>query len=58
LILTGTVLSAASKPPVIIVNPAYRLVFNSDKGTIESLRVLSGSYHELLIPGHNLLPLF
>jgi|GEM_PF-5539866 len=53
----GFLFTASAKPPVIVINPDYRLVVNADKGTIESLRVTRAE-HELLIPNHGSLPLF
>jgi hypothetical protein len=47
-----------AKQPVLVVNPGYRLVIDADNGTIASLRSTFGIDHDLLIPGHNLLPLF
>ena len=58
LLFFGPILIASAKPPVIVINPNYRLVINSDKGTIESFRIASGADHELLIPNHGRLPLF
>lgn len=51
---TGT----TSKPPVIVVNSAYRLLIDSEKGTIASFRSTLGPGSELLIPGHADLPMF
>jgi len=53
----GTLLAASAHPPVIVINPNYRLLLNSDRGTIESFRVTRAD-HELLIPDHGRLPLF
>lgn len=58
LMLFGFQLMASAKPPVIVINSNYRLVMNSDKGTIESFRMANGAGHELLIPNHGRLPLF
>ena len=41
-----------------MINSGYRLVIDSEKGTIASLRSTFGVDHELLIPGHTGLPLF
>ena len=46
------------KEAVIVINSGYRLVIESEKGTIASLRSTFGVVHELLIPGHAGLPLF
>lgn len=58
LLFFGSALMASARPPVIVVNPGYRLQMNSDKGTIESFRMGSGADHELLISNHGALPLF
>ena len=42
----------------MVINSGYRLVIESEKGTIASLRSTFGIDHELLIPGHAGLPLF
>src|ERR1035437_3669847 len=47
-----------AKEAVIVINSGYRLVIDSDKGSIASLRSTFGLDHELLIPGHTRLPLF
>ena len=46
-----------AKQAVMIVNSGYRLVIDSEKGTLASLRS-TGPDHDLLIPGHTRLPLF
>ena len=33
----GSLIIASAKPPVIVINPNYRLLLDSNKGTIESL---------------------
>jgi hypothetical protein len=43
---------------VIVINAAYRLLIESDKGTIASFRSTFGVDRELLIPRHARLPLF
>jgi len=48
----------ASKPPVIVVNSGYRLLIDSEKGTIVAFRSTLGPSSELLIPGHADLPMF
>ena len=47
-----------AKEAVMVINSGYRLVIESEKGTIASLRSTFGIDHELLIPGHAGLPLF
>jgi hypothetical protein len=42
----------------LVINSGYRLLIDSGKGTIASLRSTFGEDHELLIPGHSNLPLF
>lgn len=49
---------AGAKPPVIVINRGYRLLINSEKGSIASFRATFGSDRELLVPGHAGLPLF
>jgi hypothetical protein len=49
---------APAKGPVIVVNRAYRLLLDSQRGTIFSWRATFGVDRELLIPGHAGLPLF
>ena len=46
------------RPAIIVINSGYRLVIDSEKGSIVSLRSTFGVDHELLIPGHDDLPLF
>ena len=46
------------KPPVIVINSGYRLLIDSEKGTIASFRSTFGVDRELLIPSHARLPLF
>jgi hypothetical protein len=46
------------RPPVIVFNPGYRLLIESEKGTIASFRSTFGVNRELLIPEHARLPLF
>ena len=58
LLFFGSLIMASAKPSVIVINSNYRLLFNSDKGTIESFRITGGADHELLIPNHGRLPLF
>ena len=47
-----------AKEAVIVINSGYRLVIESERGTIASLRSTYGLDHELLIPGHTRLPAF
>jgi len=47
-----------SPPPVMVINPGYRLLIDTEQGTIASFRSSFGVDHELLIPGHSRLPLF
>jgi hypothetical protein len=49
---------APPRPAVLVINSGYRLVIDSEKGSIVSLRSTFGVDHELLIPGHADLPLF
>lgn len=49
---------AASAPPVIVVNPGYRLLIDSVRGTIASFQATYGVDRELLIKDHVRLPLF
>jgi hypothetical protein len=42
----------------MVTNHGYRLVIDSEKGTIASLRSTFGLDHDLLIPAHTRLPLF
>ena len=49
---------AAFPPPLIIINPGYRLLIDAAKGTIVSFRSTYGVDRELLIPDHIRLPLF
>jgi hypothetical protein len=49
---------AVSAPPVIIVNSGYRLLIDSEKGTIASFQSTHGVSRELLIRDHVRLPLF
>lgn len=58
LLFFGSQIMASAKPPVIVINPSYRLLLDTNKGTIESFRITGGSDHELLIPNHGRLPLF
>ena len=50
--------ASAPRPPVIVINSGYRLLIESDKGTIASFRSTFGVDRELLIPSHARLPLF
>src|SRR5208337_2758165 len=50
--------AAPVKPPVIVINHAYRLLIATEKGTIASFRSTFGVDRELLIPSHAGLPLF
>ena len=50
--------AAAAKTPVIVINRGYRLLIAPEKGTIASFRSTFGVDRELLIPGHEGLPLF
>ncbi len=47
-----------SQPPVMVINPGYRLLVDAGKGSIASFRSAFGVDHELLIPDHVRLPLF
>jgi len=47
-----------AKQAVIVINSGYRLVIDSERGTIASLRSTFGQDHNLLISGHARLPLF
>jgi len=47
-----------AKPPLIVINSGYRLLIDSEKGTIASFRSTFGVERELLIPSHARLPLF
>jgi len=47
-----------AKPPMIVINSGYRLLIDSEKGTIASFRSTLGVDRELLIPSHARLPLF
>jgi hypothetical protein len=49
---------AAAAPPLIVLNSGYRMLINSEKGSIISFRSTFGSDRELLIPNHVRLPLF
>ncbi len=49
---------ALSAPPAVIVNAGYRLLIDSEKGSIASFRSTFGNDRELLIPNHVRLPLF
>jgi hypothetical protein len=51
-------LGTPAKPPVIVINSGYRLLIDSEKGTIASFRSTFGPYRDLLIPSHARLPLF
>ncbi len=50
--------TAPSKPPIVVINPGYRLLIDSEKGTLASFRSTFGFDRELLIPEHTRLPLF
>jgi Domain of unknown function (DUF6259) len=47
-----------ARSPVIVINAGYRLLIDSQKGTIASFRSTFGVDRELLIPNHVQLPLF
>ena len=47
-----------AKQAVIVIHPGYRLVIDSEKGTLASFRSSFGPDHDLLIPDHTRLPLF
>lgn len=49
---------AQSAPPVIVVNPGYRLLIDAARGAIASLQSTFGVNRELLIRDHVRLPLF
>lgn len=48
----------SQNPPVIIINPGYRLLIDAEKGTLASFCSTFGVDRELLRPGHARLPLF
>jgi len=50
--------ATSPSPPVIVINPGYRLLIDSDTGAIASFRSTFGVDRELLIPSHARLPLF
>ena len=50
--------AAPVKPPLIVVNRGYRLVIDSQEGTLASFRATFGVDRDLLIPSHAGLPLF
>ena len=50
--------AAESKSPLVVINPGYRLLIDTNKGAIVSFRATFGVDRELLIPGHARLPLF
>ncbi|GAB3918850.1 DUF6259 domain-containing protein [Mucilaginibacter boryungensis] len=59
LLLTGFLTATVARPPIVVINQGYRLVINSDKGTIESFQATNnGGIDDLLIPRHGLLPVF
>ena len=50
--------ATSTKPPLVVVNAGYRLLIDSERGTIVSFRSTFGVDRELLIPDHDQLPLF
>jgi len=59
LMIFGFLMVASAKPPIIVINNGYRLIINTDKGTIESFQATNnGVKDELLVPKHSLLPMF
>jgi len=48
----------STKPPLVVANAGYRLLIDSERGTIVSFRSTFGVDRELLIPDHDQLPLF
>jgi Domain of unknown function (DUF6259) len=54
----GTSREAPTAPPMIVLNAGYRLLIDSEKGSIASFQSTFGSDRELLIPNHVRLPLF
>ena len=59
LFLVGFFMAAMAKPPVMVINTGYRLLIDSDNGSIESFEVtLGGGDYDLLISNHSKLPLF
>src|SRR5208283_4206460 len=48
----------STKPPLVVANPGYRLLIDSDRGSIVSFQSTFGVDRELLIPDHDQLPLF
>jgi hypothetical protein len=49
---------ALAAPPVIVLNAGYRLLIDSQMGSIASFRSTFGIDRELLVPNHVRLPLF
>ena len=49
--------ATSTKPPLVVANSAYRLLIDSERGTIVSFRSTFGVARELLIPDHGQLPL-
>lgn len=54
----GVSREASAPAPLIVENPAYRLLIDPAKGTIASFRSSYGAGRELLIANHVKLPLF
>jgi len=52
-----TAVAISAKPPLVVANSGYRLLIDSERGTIVSFRSTFGVPRELLIPGHGQLPL-
>jgi hypothetical protein len=48
----------SEKSPIIVINPGYRLLINTEKGTLSSFCSTFGIDRELLISDHGKLPLF
>lgn len=49
--------AVSTKPPLVVANAGYRLLVDSDRATIVSLRSTFGVDRDLLIPDHSQLPL-
>jgi len=59
LLMLGLTANAVARPPLLIANKGYRLLINTDRGTIESFEAVNGRVsNELLVPNHAQLPLF
>ena len=49
---------STASPPMLVVNPGYRLMIDGATGSILSFQSTYGVDREFLIPNHNRLPLF